>query len=84
MRILQIRDENVPQVMKGSDYYRMTKRKQFFFFTFLLAFSLWNNSLIRISVLRGYWLETMRDGHKHLLNYLDKCMGVYLNPLLHA
>ena len=32
MRILQIRDENVPQVMKGSDYYRMTKRKQKMFY----------------------------------------------------
>ena len=46
--------------------------------------SLWNNSLIRISILRDYWLETMRDGHKHLLIYLDKFMGVYLNPLLRA
>ena len=46
--------------------------------------SLWNNSLIRISILRDYWLETIRDGHKHLLIYLDKCMGVYLNPLLRA
>ena len=46
--------------------------------------SLWNNSLISISILRDYWLETMRDGHKHLLIYLDKCMGVYLNPLLRA
>ena len=33
--------------------------------------SLWNNSLISISILRDYWLETMRDGHKHLLIYLD-------------
>ena len=46
--------------------------------------SLWNNSLISISILHDYWLETMRDGHKHLLIYLDKCMGVYLNPLLRA
>ena len=49
-----------------------------------LQLSLWNNSLISISILRDYWLETMRDGHKLLLIYLDKCMGVYLNPLLHA
>ena len=33
--------------------------------------SLWNNSLISISILHDYWLETMRDGHKHLLIYLD-------------
>ena len=33
--------------------------------------TLWNNSLISISILRDYWLETMRDGHKHLLIYLD-------------
>ena len=46
--------------------------------------SLWNNLLISISILRDYWLETMRDGHKHLLIYLDKCMGVNLNPLLRA
>ena len=38
---------------------------------FLEAFSLWNNSLISISILRDYWLEAMRDGHKHLLIYLD-------------
>ena len=50
----------------------------------LSLLSLWNNSLIRISILRDYWLETMRDGHKHLLIYLDKCTGVYLNPLLRA
>ena len=24
-----------------------------------------------ISILRDYWLETMRDGHKHILIYLD-------------
>ena len=36
---------------------------------YLLA--LWNNLLISISILRDYWLETMRDGHKHLLIYLD-------------
>ena len=35
------------------------------------ASSLWNNSLISISILRDYWLVTMRDGHKHLLIYLD-------------
>ena len=46
--------------------------------------AMWNNSLISISILRDYWLETMRDGHKHLLIYLDKYMGVYLNPLLRA
>ena len=33
--------------------------------------SLWNNSLISISILRDYWLETMRDGNRHLLIYLD-------------
>ena len=32
---------------------------------------LWYNSLISISILLDYWLETMRDGHKHLLIYLD-------------
>ena len=36
-----------------------------------MVYSLWNNSLISISILRDYWLETMRDGHKHLLIYLD-------------
>ena len=35
------------------------------------SISLWNNSLISISILRDYWLETMQDGHKHLLIYLD-------------
>ena len=34
-------------------------------------YTLWNNSLISISILRDYWLETMRDGHKRLLIYLD-------------
>ena len=33
--------------------------------------TLWNNSLRSISILRDYWLETMRDGHEHLLIYLD-------------
>ena len=33
--------------------------------------ALWNNSLISISILRDYWLETMRDGHKRFLIYLD-------------
>ena len=37
----------------------------------LAPLALWNNSLISISILRDYWLETMRDGHKHLLIYLD-------------
>ena len=37
----------------------------------ILIGSLWNNSLISISILRDYWLETMRDGHKRLLIYLD-------------
>ena len=36
-----------------------------------VVMALWNNSLISISILRDYWLETMRDGHKHLLIYLD-------------
>ena len=36
-----------------------------------MKISLWNNSLISISILRDYWLVTMRDGHKHLLIYLD-------------
>ena len=33
--------------------------------------TLWNNSLISISILRDNWLETMRDGHKRFLIYLD-------------
>ena len=37
----------------------------------MLIISLWNNSLISISILRDYWLVTMGDGHKHLLIYLD-------------
>ena len=37
----------------------------------LIGSSLWNNSLISILILRDYWFETMRDGHKHLLIYLD-------------
>ena len=37
----------------------------------LLTYPLWNNSLISISILRDYWLVTMRDGHKRLLIYLD-------------
>ena len=37
----------------------------------MFPWSLWNNSLISISILRDYWLVTMRDGHKHLLIYLD-------------
>ena len=40
-------------------------------FYFNQHLSLWNNSLISIPILRDYWLDTMRDGHKHLLIYLD-------------
>ena len=43
---------------------------------FLCSLTLWNNSLISISILRDYWLETMRDGNKCFLIYLDTCMGV--------
>ena len=39
--------------------------------TQLLGNVQWNNWLISISILHDYWLETMRDGHKHLLIYLD-------------
>ena len=54
------------------------------FFFCRVYIPLWNNSLISISILRNYWLETMRDGHKHFVIYLDTCMGVCLNPLMRA
>ena len=84
MRIIYSKQICLAQQHLPFECFQVALKGTYFYISICCPISLWNNSLIRISILGDYWLGTMRDGHKHLLIYLDKCMGVYLNPLLRA